>query len=61
MDNGKKRKKIDIKTDEIDNLIKKYRNMESELNDNEFNRNNIIELWYNCLIDFNNKNINFLL
>ncbi|OUM57389.1 hypothetical protein PIROE2DRAFT_17651 [Piromyces sp. E2] len=58
MDNGKKNK--NIKTDEIDNLIKYCRNMESELNDKEFNRNDIIELWYNCLIDLNNKNNNSL-
>jgi len=44
------KKKILIKTNEINDLIKKYKNKESELFDNKCDKNDIINLWYKCLL-----------
>ena len=33
--------------------------MEKELIYNGRNRNNIVELWHNCIINLNNKNTKF--
>ena len=52
---GKKRERILRKTDEINNLIEDYKKMESMLIDNGSYRNDIVELWFKCLIDLNNK------
>ena len=53
----KKRKSIYGRTDEIDILINYYKDLEKELNENDTDRNELIELWYKCLIKLNNKNI----
>jgi len=58
---GKKRLWIIRRNDEIDIVIKNYWNIKKELICNGCNRNNIVGLWYNCLIDLNNKNTNLLL
>jgi len=47
--NGIKRKKIQIKSKKINNLIEEYKNMESVLIKNKSNRNDIINLWYEYL------------
>ena len=47
------KKKILIKTNEINDLIKKYKNKESELFDNKCDKNDIINLWYKSLIELN--------
>jgi len=50
---GKKKKKILNKTEKINNLIEEYKNMESVLIKNKSNRNDIINLWYECLKQLN--------
>jgi len=52
----KKKAKIISRTDEINILIEYYRNMEKEMIYYGSNSNDNAELWYNCLIDLNNKN-----
>jgi len=46
----KKKKKKLGKTEEINVLIEKYRIMEFKLIDNGRLRNDIVELWFKCLI-----------
>ena len=53
-----KRKKIFVRTDEIDILIEYYKDLESEYLENGRPRNDIMDLWIKCLIKLNNKNIN---
>ena len=48
-----KKKKILSKTEKINNLIEEYKNMESVLIKNESNRNDSINLWYECLKQLN--------
>ena len=48
-----KKKRILTKTDEINDLIKKYKKMESELIDKKCDKNDIINLWYKCLLELN--------
>ncbi|KAL6602414.1 hypothetical protein U3516DRAFT_759792 [Neocallimastix sp. 'constans'] len=48
-----KLKGIVTKTDEINDLIKKYKKKESELIDKKSNKNDIIDLWYKCLLELN--------
>ncbi|KAG4084312.1 hypothetical protein H8356DRAFT_1436301 [Neocallimastix lanati (nom. inval.)] len=43
----KKKRRILTKTDEINDLIKKYKKKESELIDKKCDKNDIIDLWYN--------------
>ncbi|KAG4097797.1 hypothetical protein H8356DRAFT_940457, partial [Neocallimastix lanati (nom. inval.)] len=49
----KKKRRIVTKTDEINDLIKKYKKKESELIDKKSNKNDIIDLWYKCLLELN--------
>ena len=49
---GKKEKNLS-KTEEINNLIEKYKNMESELIIKESNRDVIVNLWFKCLRELN--------
>ena len=58
---NKKKKKFLNKTEKINNLIEEYKNMESVLIKNKSNRNDIINLWYECLKQLNtlDRNPNF--
>ena len=49
----KKKRRILTKTDEINDLIKKYKNKESELIDKKCDKNDIIDLWYKYLLELN--------
>ena len=49
----RKKRRILTKTDKINDLIKNYNKKESELIDNGCDRNNIIDLWYKCLLNLN--------
>ncbi|ORX76115.1 hypothetical protein BCR32DRAFT_284513 [Anaeromyces robustus] len=51
----RKKQKIIRKTDEIKNIIENYKYMEKDYIYNGYDRKDIVELWYNCLIDLNNK------
>ncbi|KAG4085174.1 hypothetical protein H8356DRAFT_1435539 [Neocallimastix lanati (nom. inval.)] len=42
------------KANEISVLIERYKSIEAKLIDAKCDRNNIINLWFNCLTDFNN-------
>ena len=61
--NWNKKKKILNKTEKINNLIEKYKNMGSVLIKNKSNRNDIINLLYECLKQLNtldhNPNFNY--
>ena len=48
-----KKKRIVTKTDEINDLIIKYKKKESKLIDKKCNKNDIIDLWYKCLLELN--------
>ncbi|KAL6624267.1 hypothetical protein U3516DRAFT_743537 [Neocallimastix sp. 'constans'] len=49
-----KKKRILTKTNEINDFIKKYKKKkESELIDIKCDKNDIIDLWYKCLIELN--------
>ncbi|KAG4093736.1 hypothetical protein H8356DRAFT_1428438 [Neocallimastix lanati (nom. inval.)] len=54
----KKKQKIFSATDEIKILIENYKSKEINLFYNGCNRNELIKLWKECLIDLNNININ---
>ncbi|KAG4088992.1 hypothetical protein H8356DRAFT_1432362 [Neocallimastix lanati (nom. inval.)] len=56
--NWKKKQKIFSATDEIKILIKNYKSKEINLFYNGCNRNELIKLWKECLIDLNDININ---
>ncbi|KAG4101622.1 hypothetical protein H8356DRAFT_1331870 [Neocallimastix lanati (nom. inval.)] len=43
-----------IKANEISVLIERYKNIETKLIDTKCDRNNTINLWFNCLTDLNN-------
>ncbi|KAG4108440.1 hypothetical protein H8356DRAFT_1349631 [Neocallimastix lanati (nom. inval.)] len=45
-------KKLD--TNEISVLIERYKNIETKLIDTKCDRNNTINLWFDCLTDLNN-------
>ncbi len=45
-----KKKNLYGRIDEIDILINYYKDFEKELNENQADRNELIELWYKCLI-----------
>ena len=49
----KKKRRILTKTDEINDLIKKYKKKESELIDKKCDKNDIIDLWYKYLLELN--------
>jgi len=49
---GEKKKNIK-KTNEINDLIEKYKKKESELIDEKCDKNDIIDLWYKCLLELN--------
>ncbi|ORX73524.1 hypothetical protein BCR32DRAFT_285550 [Anaeromyces robustus] len=51
----RKKQKTIRKTDEIKNIIENYKYMEKDYIYNGYDRKDIVELWYNCLIDLNNK------
>ncbi|KAG4087331.1 hypothetical protein H8356DRAFT_1355042 [Neocallimastix lanati (nom. inval.)] len=55
---GKKKQKIFSATDEIKILIENYKSKEINLFYNGCNRNELIKLWKDCLIDLNDININ---
>ena len=61
--NPNKKKKILSKTEKINNLIEKCKIMESDLIKKENNRNDIVDLWYECLKQLNtfdrNPNSNY--
>ena len=42
------------KANEISVLIERYKNIETKLIDAKCDRNNIINLWFDCLTDLNN-------
>ncbi|KAG4091691.1 hypothetical protein H8356DRAFT_1335527 [Neocallimastix lanati (nom. inval.)] len=48
-----KKRRILTKTDEINDLIKKYKKKESELIDKKCDKNDIIDLWYKYLLELN--------
>ncbi|ORX66089.1 hypothetical protein BCR32DRAFT_250539 [Anaeromyces robustus] len=48
-----KKKRILGRKEEIDGLIRHYEKLESELIKNGYNKNDIVELWFNCLFDLN--------
>ena len=48
-----KKKKTLSKTEKINNLIKSYKDLESELIEKESDRNDIVNLWYKCLNQLN--------
>ncbi|ORY87242.1 hypothetical protein LY90DRAFT_498499 [Neocallimastix californiae] len=58
--NWKKKQKIFSATDEIKILIENYKSKEINLFNNGCNRNELIKLWKECLIDLNDININYL-
>ena len=47
------KKRILTETDEINDLFKKYKKKESELIDKKCDKNDIIDLWYKCLLELN--------
>ncbi|KAL6608604.1 hypothetical protein U3516DRAFT_837594 [Neocallimastix sp. 'constans'] len=49
-----KKKKLINKANEISVLIERYKNIEAKLIDAKCDRNNIINLWFDCLTDLNN-------
>jgi len=51
--NWNKKKNILNKTEKINNLIEEYKNMEYVLIKNKSNKNDIINLWYECLKHLN--------
>ena len=53
----KKKQKIFSATDEIKILIENYKSKEINLFYNGCNRNELIKLWKECLIDLNDINI----
>ncbi|KAL6599375.1 hypothetical protein U3516DRAFT_762877 [Neocallimastix sp. 'constans'] len=55
---GKKKQKIFSATDEIKILIENYKSKEINLFYNGCNRNELVKLWKDCLIDLNDININ---
>jgi len=61
--NPNKKKKILIKIEKINNLIENYKILESDLIKKENNRNDFIDLWYECLKKLNtfdrNPNSNY--
>ncbi|ORY23401.1 hypothetical protein LY90DRAFT_515063 [Neocallimastix californiae] len=57
-ENCKKKQKIFSATDEIKILIENYKSKEINLFYNGCNRNELIKLWKDCLIDLNDININ---
>ncbi|KAG4091643.1 hypothetical protein H8356DRAFT_1430122 [Neocallimastix lanati (nom. inval.)] len=56
--NWKKKQKIFSATDEIKILIENYKSKEINLFYNGCNRNELVKLWKECLIDLNDININ---
>ncbi|KAL6632215.1 hypothetical protein U3516DRAFT_792336 [Neocallimastix sp. 'constans'] len=56
--NWKKKQKLFSATDEIKILIENYKSKEINLFYNGCNRNELIKLWKECLIDLNDININ---
>ncbi|KAG4088723.1 hypothetical protein H8356DRAFT_1361693 [Neocallimastix lanati (nom. inval.)] len=56
--NWKKKQKIFSATDEIKILIENYKSKEINLFYNGCNRNELVKLWKDCLIDLNDININ---
>ncbi|KAL6613155.1 hypothetical protein U3516DRAFT_663618 [Neocallimastix sp. 'constans'] len=57
--NWKKKQKIFSATDEIKILIENYKSKEINLFYNGCNRNELVKLWKECLIDLNDISINF--
>ncbi|ORX73428.1 hypothetical protein BCR32DRAFT_285656 [Anaeromyces robustus] len=55
-----KKRKIFRRTDQINILIGMYKEAESNLINNECNRNEIIELWFECLNILNSNFINLI-
>jgi len=55
----KKKKKVLGRSDKINSLIEKYRTMLSKFIDNGRFRNDIVELWFKCLIILNIINTDF--
>jgi len=55
-----KKRKIINRTDEIKDLIENHKDKEEELICKGCDENDIIELWYKCLVKLNNKNTNLL-
>ena len=54
----KKKQKIFSATNEIEILIENYKIKEINLFYNGYNRNELVKLWKDCLIDLNDININ---
>ncbi|ORY81110.1 hypothetical protein LY90DRAFT_500205 [Neocallimastix californiae] len=52
---NKQKRKTLTKTNKIKNIIESYKKMESFLIGNERNRSHIAGLWFECLINLNNK------
>ncbi|KAL6594131.1 hypothetical protein LY90DRAFT_514337 [Neocallimastix californiae] len=52
---NKQKRKTLTKTNKIKNIIESYKKMESLLISNERNRSHIAGLWFECLINLNNK------
>ncbi|KAL6600895.1 hypothetical protein U3516DRAFT_802450 [Neocallimastix sp. 'constans'] len=52
---NKQKRKTLTKTNKIKNIIESYKKMESFLISNERNRSHIAGLWFECLINLNNK------
>jgi len=48
------KKKIKTKTDEINILIEKYKNIEAKLIDIKCDRSDLIKLWFEFLTNLNN-------
>ncbi|KAG4092096.1 hypothetical protein H8356DRAFT_1357686 [Neocallimastix lanati (nom. inval.)] len=44
----------ELDTNEISVLIERYKNIETKLIDTKCDRNNTINLWFDCLTDLNN-------
>ncbi|ORX73417.1 hypothetical protein BCR32DRAFT_285678 [Anaeromyces robustus] len=55
-----KKRKIFRRTDQINILIGMYKEAKSNLINNECNRNEIIELWFECLNILNSNFINLI-
>jgi len=51
----KKKPKLECKTDLIKDLIESYKIDEKQLEYEKSERKKFVELWYDCLIDLNNK------
>jgi len=47
------KKRIQTKTDEINILIEEYKNKEAKLIDTKCDRNDLINLWFECLTNLN--------